>query len=162
MPNQICFNPIGIVHSTFNSPVGTPIQPAASNGDEAIIEIFPEYTEGLNDLDGFSHIYILFHLHQITKYPLTVVPFLDTVPRGVFATRSPGRPNPIGISVVKLLKIEGSKLYIQNHDILDGSPVIDIKPYITPFDTHQPTRMGWYENRVHQMDSQKDDGRFKN
>jgi tRNA-Thr(GGU) m(6)t(6)A37 methyltransferase TsaA len=122
MLSSITYKPVGIVHSGFKIPEGTPIQPAASNGDSATIEIYPEYLEGLKDLDGFSHIYVIFHLHQITKHPLTVIPFLDTEPRGVFATRSPGRPNPIGISVVKLIKIEGPVIYIQNHDILDGSP----------------------------------------
>jgi tRNA (adenine37-N6)-methyltransferase len=162
MLNAITYQPIGIVHSPFVEPEGTPIQPAASNGTEAFIEIFPEFADGLKDLDGFSHIYVLFHLHLINKHPLTVIPFLDNEPHGVFSTRSPGRPNPIGISVVQLGKVEGNRLFIKNIDMLDGSPVIDIKPYIQQFDVFETTKNGWYQNRVHNMETKKDDGRFIN
>ena len=132
MPELISYRPVGVVHSPFLSPEGTPVQPVASKGTEAFIEIFPEFTEGLTDLEGFSHIYVLFHMHLITKHALTVIPFLDNIPHGVFATRSPGRPNPIGISVVNVIKVAGNCIFVRNIDILDGSPVLDIKPYNPP------------------------------
>jgi len=157
---DITYQPIGIVHSAFKTAVGTPIQPSAAQGTEAIIEIFPEFAEGITDLEGFSHIYILFHCHLITKKELMVVPFLDTNPHGVFATRSPGRPNPIGISVVHLEKVENNKLYVRNIDILDGSPVLDIKPYLPAFDVHEADKIGWLEKNVLKMNDTKDDGRF--
>lgn len=159
--HNITYHSIGIVHSPFLKPEGTPIQPAASKNSEAIIEIFPEFVEGLRDLEHFSHIYVLFHLHLAEKKDLTVIPFLDTAPHGVFATRSPGRPNAIGISVVYLDRIEDNKLYVRNIDILNGSPVLDIKPYIPRFDVFETTKNGWFEKNVHKLDSQKDDGRFK-
>ena len=158
---NISYKPIGIVHSPFTKPEGTPIQSAVSKNSEAVIEIYPEFEEGLRDLEHFSHIYILFHLHLAEKKELTVIPFLDTTPHGVFATRSPGRPNSIGISVVCLDKIESNMLYVKNIDILDGSPVLDIKPYIPQFDVFETTKNGWFEKNVHKMESQKDDGRFK-
>jgi len=158
---NISYKPIGIVHSPFTKPEGTPIQPVVSKNSEAVVEIYPEFKEGLRDLEYFSHIYILFHLHLAEKKELTVIPFLDTTPHGVFATRSPGRPNSIGISVVCLDKIESNMLYVKNIDILDGSPVLDIKPYIPQFDVFETTKNGWFEKNVHKMESQKDDGRFK-
>jgi tRNA-Thr(GGU) m(6)t(6)A37 methyltransferase TsaA len=158
---NITYQPIGIVHSSFSKPEGTPIQPIVAKNTEAVIEIFPEFSEGLKDLEEFSHIYILFHLHLAEKKELTVIPFLDTIPHGVFATRSPGRPNAIGISVVCLDKIEANKLYVKNIDILDGSPVLDIKPYIPLFDVFETSKNGWFEKNLHKMESQKDDGRFK-
>ncbi len=157
---DITYRPIGIVHSPFLKAEGTPIQPAAAMNTEAIIEIFPEFCEGLVDLEHFSHIFILFHLHRATKRDLKVIPFLDTKPHGVFATRSPGRPNSIGVSVVFLNKIEGNKLYVQNIDILDGSPVLDIKPYIPKFDVFETSKNGWFENNLQKLEDKKDDGRF--
>lgn len=158
--NKISYQPIGIVRSPFKKAEGTPIQPSASKKTEAVIEIFPEFTEGLIDLEHFSHIYVLFHLHLAESKGLTVVPFLDPNPHGVFATRSPGRPNPIGLSVVILQRIEGNKIFVNNIDILDGSPVLDIKPYVTQFDVFKTTKNGWLDKNVHKMENQKDDGRF--
>ena len=157
---EISYQPIGIVHSPFVTPVGTPIQPAAARDTEAVIEIFPEYEAGLQDLNGFSHIFVLFHMHLVKGRPLTVIPFLDTEPHGVFATRSPARPNPIGLSVVVLDKIVGNKLYVKDIDILEGSPVLDIKPYIEEVDVFETYKNGWFGNNIHKMDKQKDDGRF--
>jgi len=158
--HEIIYRPIGIVHSPFKVPEGTPIQPVADGDTEAVIEIFPEYIEGLKDLESFSHLYILFHLHLIKVKQFTVIPFLDTIPHGVFATRSPARPNPIGLSVVCLEKIIGNNLYIKNIDILDGTPVLDIKPYISWFDVFETTKNGWFDSSVHKIEKQKDDGRF--
>lgn len=159
--NRITYYPIGIVHSPFHFPEGTPIQPVAAKDIHATIEIFQEYSPGLADLDGFSHIIILFHLHQAKSKSLLVTPFLDTEPHGVFATRSPGRPNPIGMSVVRLDKIENNLLFVKDIDILDDSPVLDIKPYIPEFDIHEVSKSGWIEKNLHKLDNQRDDGRFK-
>jgi tRNA (adenine37-N6)-methyltransferase len=157
---EINYRPIGIVHSPFKEPEGTPIQPVVAKDTEAVIEIFPEYMEGLKDLEGFSHLYILFHLHLIREKKLTVIPFLDKVPHGVFATRSPARPNPIGLSVVFLEKITGNNLHVKNIDILDASPVLDIKPYISQFDVFKTTKNGWFDGNINNIENQRDDGRF--
>lgn len=157
---DITYRPIGIVHSPFIKAEGTPIQASLARDTVAIIEVFPEFCEGLVDLEHFSHIFILFHLHRVTKKDLKVIPFLDTKPHGVFATRSPGRPNSIGVSVVFLNKIEGNKLYVQNIDILDGSPVLDIKPYVPKFDVFETSKNGWFENNMQKLEVKKDDGRF--
>lgn len=159
---NITYQPIGIVHSPFKKPEGTPIQPLAAADVFATIEIFPQYSEGLKDLDGFSHIYVLFHMHLAKNKSLIVTPFLDTEQHGVFATRAPGRPNRIGISVVCLDKIEGNTLHVKNIDMLDGSPVLDIKPYISQFDFFETFKNGWFEKVNHKIEEQKDDGRFKN
>ncbi|MCX6236853.1 MAG: tRNA (N6-threonylcarbamoyladenosine(37)-N6)-methyltransferase TrmO [Bacteroidia bacterium] len=143
---NITYQPIGIVHSPFKTPEGTPIQPVAAKDVCATIEIFPQYAEGLKDMEGFSHIYVLFHLHLAKSKSLLVTPFLDTEQHGVFATRAPGRPNSIGISVVCLL---------------DGSPVLDIKPYIPQFDVFETFKNGWFDKVNHKIEEQKDDGRFK-
>jgi tRNA-Thr(GGU) m(6)t(6)A37 methyltransferase TsaA len=157
---EISYQPIGIVHSPFKTPEGTPIQPAAARDAEAVIEIFPEYEAGLQDLNGFSHIFVLFHMHLVKGRPLRVIPFLDTESHGVFATRSPARPNPIGLSVVVLEKVVGNKLYVRNIHMLEGSAVLDIKPYITVMDAFETSRNGWFEKNIHKMELQKDDGRF--
>ena len=157
---EITYHAIGIVHSHFTAPEGTPIQPAAGKDVQATIEIFPDYVKGLIDLNGFSHIYVLFHMHLAKSKSLLVTPFLDTEQHGVFATRSPGRPNPIGLSVVQLEKIESNILHVKNIDIIDGSPVLDIKPYIPAFDVHEVYSSGWFEKNIHKLNTQKDDGRF--
>ncbi len=159
--NRITYFPIGIVHSPFRFPEGTPIQAAAAKDIQARIEIFSEYSNGLKDLEGFSHIIVLFHLHIVKFKSLHVVPFLDTEVHGIFATRSPARPNPIGFSIVELEKIENDILFVKGIDMLDGSPVLDLKPYIPQFDIFETAKNGWMEKNVHRMNIQKDDGRFK-
>jgi tRNA-Thr(GGU) m(6)t(6)A37 methyltransferase TsaA len=158
---EITYRPIGIVHSPYSNPEGTPIQAKTDQDNTAAIEIYPEYVEGLKDLNGFSHVYVLFHMHLTRARPLTVIPFLDTQPHGVFATRSPARPNPIGLSVVLLESISDNMLYIKHIDILDGSPVLDIKPYIMQFDVFETSRNGWLDGNMHKLAQQRDDGRFK-
>jgi len=137
------YTPIGVVHSPFLERKGAPIQPSRSNGARGSVEVLPEFAEGLSDLDGFSHIILLCHLHRSTGWRLKVVPFLDTEPRGLFATRAPCRPNPIGLSVVNLLAVEGNVLSIENIDLLDGTPILDIKPYVGEFDDRTNVRTGW-------------------
>jgi tRNA (adenine37-N6)-methyltransferase len=158
---SIVYKPIGFVHSAYSQPEGTPIQSAFAQNTGAVIVLCPQYREGLDGLEGFSHIYILYHLHLVGNKGLKVTPFLDDKPHGIFATRSPARPNPIGISVVALEKIEGNRLYINNVDILDGTPVLDIKPYLPRFDCFETSRNGWFENKQNLMSTACDDGRFK-
>ena len=154
------YRPIGIIHSPFKTPEGSPIQPAAARGIKGKIEIFPEFEEGLQDLAGFSHIFVLYHFHLSGKFSLTVKPFLDNEIRGVLATRAPSRPNPIGISVVKLIKIESCDLHIQNVDVIDGTPLLDIKPYVPAFDVHPADRIGWIEGKTGRIEKTVGDERF--
>lgn len=157
---SIIFQPIGIIHSAFDKPQGTPIQFSGAKDSYGEIEIFPEFIDGLADLEGFSHIILLYHFHLIEKKSLKVIPFMDNSEHGIFATRSPARPNPIGLSIVRLNKIEDNKLYIEGVDIVNGTPLIDIKPYVAQFDAVDSDRIGWLEKNFHKHDSIKDDGRF--
>lgn len=158
--NKIYYRPIGIIHTPFKEPKGTPIQPTASASSEGIVELFPEFEDGLLDLEGFSHIFLIFHLHLSTKSALKAKPFMDENEHGIFAIRAPGRPNPIGLSVVRLKKIEGRMLFIAEVDILDGTPLLDIKPYIPEFDMREATKSGWIKEKVHKLEQTTDDGRF--
>ena len=160
--DEIKYKPIGIIHSPFKKPEGTPIQPAAAKGVGGTVEVFQEYSEGLQDLDGFSHIILVYHFHLSKKPSLRVRPYMEDKFHGVFATRAPSRPNPIGISVVRLQKIEGNVIYIQDVDIIDGTHLLDIKPYVPEFDVRSVDRIGWLEKNVHKLPKSKDDGRFYN
>ncbi len=155
------FKPIGIVHSPFKEAQRTPIQPKAAKGIEGTVEVFAKFADGLVDLDGFSHLILICHFHLAQNYKLKVIPFMDDQERGVFATRAPSRPNPIGISVVRLNHIENNILYIQNVDIIDGTPLLDIKPYVPEFDSKEDIKIGWLEKRVNKLSITKDDGRFR-
>lgn len=156
---KIEYCPIGIVHSPFKDCTGTPIQPSRAKNVKGSVEVFPEYAAGLSDLDGFSHIILLCHLHQSRRYHLKVLPFLDTEVRGVFSTRAPLRPNPIGLSIVKLCNIEANILLVEHLDFLEGTPVLDIKPYVGEFDDRLDARFGWLELASKQTDVA--DSRFK-
>jgi len=158
--NEIKYKPIGVIHSPFKEPKGTPIQPAGAKGTNGTVEIFPEYAEGLKDIEGFSHIILLYHFHLSKGSTLIVKPFMDNEAHGVFAMRGPSRPNPIGISVVRLVRVEGKKLHIRDVDIIDGTPLLDIKPYIPEFDIREVERIGWLERNVHKLSASKDNGRF--
>ena len=158
---KIEYHPIGIIHSPFTELSGMPIQPAGAAGVEGTVEVFSKYKDGLKDLEGFSHIIILYHFHQSKGFKLHVVPFMDSTPRGVFATRAPKRPNPIGLSVIKLQKIQDNILYVENIDILDGTPLLDIKPYVPDFDEQTEVRAGWLEEARKVVSKRKSDQRFK-
>jgi tRNA (adenine37-N6)-methyltransferase len=136
-------HPIGILHTPFTDISQTPIQASRSQA-RGIVEVFPEYVEGLQDLEGFSHIYLLYAFHESSGYSLLVKPFLDDQFRGLFATRYPARPNPIGLSVVRLITRKGNILEVEGVDMLDGTPLLDIKPYVPDFDVRTGTRNGWY------------------
>lgn len=124
------------------------------------MEVFPEYAPGLSDLEGFSHVILIYHFHLASAPRLRVRPFMDGREHGVFATRAPARPNPIGLSVVRLLKVEGNVLYVADVDIVDGTPLLDIKPYVPQFDSAQNVRIGWLEGNVRKLPYARDDGRF--
>ncbi|MEA3279246.1 MAG: tRNA (N6-threonylcarbamoyladenosine(37)-N6)-methyltransferase TrmO [Thermodesulfobacteriota bacterium] len=159
--NKIEYRQIGIIHSPFKTAEGTPIQPTGAVGIKGTVEVFPEYAEGLEDLDGFSHIILLYHCHLSKNFSLKVRPFLDNNSRGVFSTRAPSRPNSIGLSCVRLEKIDKGILYVQDVDVLDSTPLLDIKPYISKFDIRQVNSEGWIENRTGKIKKAQDDGRFK-
>lgn len=141
--NTFCYQPIGIIHSEHTDPAKSPIQPCYAEGAMGKVEVFPEYAEGLNDLEGYSHIYLLYHCHRANPAPLMVKPFIQNVKRGLFSTRVPGRPNPIGMSIVRLLERQNNILVIEGVDVLDGTPLLDIKPYSHRIDCVQNTVDGW-------------------
>ena len=157
---EIKYKPIGVIHSPFKTPQGTPIQPPAAKGVKGKVELFPQYIEGLKDLQGFSHIILIYHFHLTKNVLLKVKPFMDNKLRGVFATRAPTRPNPLGISVVRLLKIRKNILYIQDVDVVEGTPLLDIKPYVPDFDIRSVNKIGWLKRRKYKLKNTRDDGRF--
>ncbi|RLD07117.1 MAG: tRNA (N6-threonylcarbamoyladenosine(37)-N6)-methyltransferase TrmO [Chloroflexota bacterium] len=157
---QIYYTPIGIIHSSFTEIAGMPIQPSGALGVQGWVEIEPKFLPALRDLDGFSHLILLYHFHRATEVTLTVTPFLDTEKHGIFATRAPKRPNPIGLSIVKLLKVEGNILRLENVDILDQTPLLDIKPYVPYFDRPEVEKVGWLEKNKDQVQGKRSDERF--
>ena len=161
--NEIKYKPIGVIHSQFKEPKGTPIQPTGAKNIEGTIELSQKYAGGLKDLEGFSHIILIYHFHLSRKMSLKVKPFMDNELHGVFAMRGPSRPNPIGISVVRLVRIEKNILHIlhiQDVDIVDGTPLLDIKPYVPEFDTRKVEKIGWLEKNIFKLSKTKDDERF--
>ena len=157
---SIHYQPIGVIHSAFQKLEDMPIQPTSESSLPGTVEVFPRFAKGLFDLAGFSHIYLIYHFHRIGGSKLSVTPFLDTQPRGLFATRAPCRPNPIGLSLVQLEHVEGNQLHIAALDILDGTPLLDIKPYIPEFEPQQNVRIGWVTQARDQVRQQKSDQRF--
>jgi tRNA-Thr(GGU) m(6)t(6)A37 methyltransferase TsaA len=159
--DAISYHPIGVVRSPFTRLEGMPLQSVAAREVRGQIEVDPQYAPGLRDLDGFSHLHVVTHLHRGAPGGLEVVPLLDDTVRGIFATRSPRHPNPIGLSVVRLLTVSGCVLEIEGVDLLDGTPVLDLKPYVPEFDSIAAERTGWLEQaakRVHRVSA---DGRFE-
>ncbi len=158
--NAIAYRPIGTIRSPWATPTGAPIQPAAAAGVLGVLEIDPRFAEGLRDLDGFSHVIVLWHMHLALGSELTVTPFLDTVRHGIFATRSPRRPNPIGMSVYRLLGIETTHVAVSGVDAVDGTPILDVKPFVPAFDAPHAERIGWLENRLGDIATARADDRF--
>jgi tRNA (adenine37-N6)-methyltransferase len=157
-PIQI--KPIGIVHSPFKSPVGIPIQTAYSQDDSAQIEIFPEFSAGLKDIEEFSHLHIIYSFHLSTTQHLQVKPFYDDNIHGIFSVRAPARPNNIGLSIVQLERVEKNILHIRNVDMINNTPVLDIKPFVPDFDNRFNCRIGWLEGKIQQDPHKKSDDRF--
>jgi len=157
---SIAYRPIGVVRSPFTKLDGMPLQSVAAAGVEGTIEIDHGLADGLRDIDGFSHLHVVVHLHRGRPGGLLVTPFLDDVEHGVFATRSPRHPNPIGLSVVRLLRVDGTTLHVSGLDLLDGTPVLDLKPYVPAFDSVAAERIGWFEGRVDRVHHVRADGRL--
>ncbi|MCC3145725.1 tRNA (N6-threonylcarbamoyladenosine(37)-N6)-methyltransferase TrmO [Halanaerobium sp. Z-7514] len=157
---EITYKEIGKIRSNFKEAEGTPIQPTAKDSAKGRIELLAEYKQGLKDLAGFSHLILLYHCHKAGKAALTVKPFMEDKPHGIFSIRAPSRPNSIGLSVVQLEKIEDNIIYIKDVDILDKTPLLDIKPYVPEFDRRENVKIGWLEKNVAKLSSMKDDGRF--
>jgi len=156
----VAYTPIGVIHTPFEKPEGMPIQPAAAHNVQGRVEVEPQYRDGLKDLDGFSHIILLYHFHLAKGYKLHVKPFLDNRLHGIFAVRAPKRPNPIGLSVVRLLRIEEGTLFVENIDVVDGTPLLDIKPHVPKFDQPTVDRTGWLSGNTERTKDTRSDGRF--
>jgi tRNA (adenine37-N6)-methyltransferase len=159
--DAVTFTPIGIVRTPFSTHEGMPIQTVAARGVRGRIELDPAFAEGLADLDGFSHLHLITHLHRTGPPSLRVMPYLDTSERGVFATRSPKRPNAIGLSLVRLVRIDGHVIDVEELDLLDGTPLLDIKPYVPPFDDRAGARYGWFEQRAQNVHGVRAHSRFR-
>ena len=157
---HIAYTPIGYFNTPFTSIKGMPIQPIGAEQVEGTIEVLPEFRAGLKDLEGFSHVYVLSHLHEIVGFDLMVKPFLDTQHHGIFATRSPKRPNPIGLSVMRLKAVTDHSVILSCVDVLNGTPVIDIKPYVADFDRCDADRFGWFEGKSPNAKHHRSDERF--
>lgn len=158
---SITFEPIGIIHTPFAEPKDMPIQGALRPDIHGTIEIYPAFEEGLKDIDGFSHLIVLYHFHHALEFRLISKPFLDDTPRGVFAIRGPRRPNPIGFTIVRLIKHEGPILHIAGVDMVDGTPLLDIKPYFADIDAHPDASRGWMGNKLKSQGHRKQaDDRF--
>lgn len=156
----VSFVPIGTIHSPFATCEGMPIQPAGARGVRGQVEVDEQFAAGLKDLDGFSHVILLYHFHQAKACSLLVTPFLDAEPRGVFSTRAPRRPNPIGLSVVEIERIDGCTIHVKGIDVLDGTPLLDLKPYVPAFDHAPGARTGWLESRAGAAGETRADARF--
>ena len=137
--------PIGIIHSPHREANGTPIQPRWAEHVEGTVGVFAEFAAGLRNLDGFDRVWLIYWFDQARAPQLQVIPYRDSQPRGVFSTRAPCRPNPIGLSVVKLVRREGNVLHLDGVDVLDGTPLLDIKPYTAKFDKIETARNGWQD-----------------
>jgi tRNA-Thr(GGU) m(6)t(6)A37 methyltransferase TsaA len=159
---SIAYKAIGTIRTPFKDVRGMPIQPVGAKEAFGTIKLERRYQAGLKDLSGFSHLILIYDFHRSKGFDLTVTPFLDSRPRGLFSTRAPRRPNPIGFSVVRLVRIRGSTLIIQGVDMLDGTPLLDIKPYVPQFDHSGSVRLGWLSKVEHGASIKRADARFRN
>lgn len=160
MPDTISLQPIGRIHSPFTSTTGMPIQTVAAADVPGHVEVFEAFAPGLRDIEHFDYLILLTQLHQASE-KLEVVPFMDTQSHGVFATRSPARPNRLGLSIVRLLRVEGCALHFSGNDMLDGTPVLDIKPYVPALDVRQTERIGWFQQGLQRLPETVSDDRMK-
>jgi tRNA-Thr(GGU) m(6)t(6)A37 methyltransferase TsaA len=157
---EIIYKPIGMIRSPYTDVEGMPIQPAGATGVKGSVEINADLAPGLKDLEGFSYIILVYHFHLSEGFSLEPIPFLDTTPRGLFATRAPRRPNPIGVSVVKLTGISGTILSIEDVDVIDGTPLLDIKPFVPVLDNRETDRVGWFKDAAQSASEARADKRF--
>ena len=153
--------PIGVIHSPFKALENMPIQPAGAGDVVGTVQVRGELAAGLKDLEGFSHVYLVYYFHKAKQTKLAVTPFLDDRQRGVFATRAPVRPNHIGLSLVELVAVEGNTLTVRGIDVLDGTPLLDIKPYVEQFDHPLHSRSGWIKASAGQVEHRRSDKRFQ-
>lgn len=158
--NTVELKSIGIIHTPYKDLRDMPIQPAGARGVKGTIVLEEAYGEGLADIEGFSHLILIYLFHRSRGYKLRVKPFLDDQQRGLFATRAPRRPNPIGLSVVSLIGRDGCRLQVENIDVLDGTPLLDIKPFVPAFDAPDVTSIGWIEGKDGQTARIRSDDRF--
>jgi len=157
---KIKYVPIGVIHTPYYELHDMPIQFKAALGVKGTIEICPQYVPALKDIAGFSHIILLYHFHLSKSWKPLVKPFLDNEYRGLFATRAPKRPNPIGFSIVQLNSIKENIMHVENIDIIDGTPLLDIKPYVPDFDHVNVHAIGWLQGLADNVDNQLSDNRF--
>ena len=158
MIRPITYKPIGLIHTSFNEQASTPIQGVFAPESRGEIEVYPQYVDGLKDIAGFSHLILIYHFHLAKDYSLLTEPFLDKASRGIFAIRYFKRPNNIGLSVVRLEKARGSVLEISEVDIVDGTPLLDIKPYVPDFDNRDDVSKGWYEHASNRSEYEQNRG----
>ena len=144
--DKVVYRPIGIIHTVFRDKVEAPIQGVFARAAKGVVEVFPEYADGLKDIEGFSHIILIYHFHLADGYSLVSMPFLEEEQHGIFAIRHFKRPNPIGLSIVRLESVRGNKLEISEVDIIDGTPLLDIKPFVPQFDNRPDAKSGWLGN----------------
>lgn len=154
------YRPIGVIRSEHKGKADIPIQSAFGKDSKGRVEVSPEFAAGLRDIEGFSHVILIYHFHLSNGYELSVKPFLDDEEHGLFTTRSPKRPNPIGFSVVKVEKVEGNVLHVSEVDIIDGTPLLDIKPYVAEFDSRNTEKQGWLEGKIEEGKTYLSDRRF--
>lgn len=157
---MITMNPIGTIFSPHKDLKNMPIQPKGAKGVEGYALIEEAFLEGLIDLDGFSHVYLIYHFHKAIRVEKKVVPFMDTIERGIYSTRSPLRPNHIGLSIVELVGIEKNKVLFKGIDVLDRTPLLDIKPYIANFDSVEQSRSGWMQGSLEDVKNKRSDNRY--
>jgi tRNA (adenine37-N6)-methyltransferase len=161
LDNSVLLRPIGLVHSSQADPMGAPLHPRMASGFRGELELFSEFVDGLADLEGFSRIWLVFLLHRsLPPGSLQIIPYRDIVPRGIFSTRAPSRPNPIGISPVRLIERKGDRLILDEVDLLDGTPILDIKPYVPEYDSYPSERTGWIGESPIAASVTRADGRF--
>ena len=157
---KILLKSIGIIHSPFKDIKNMPIQPVGAKGVQGYVELYQEFYEGLDGIEGFSHVILIYFFHLSKDFSLKVKPFLDNELRGVFATRAPKRPNSIGMSIVKIVKKDGTGLYVENIDVVDQTPLLDIKPFVPVFDCPETDKIGWLSKRVKKVFNMRSDNRF--
>jgi tRNA (adenine37-N6)-methyltransferase len=160
MAGSVSFSPIGLIRTPFTSTAGMPIQSVVARDVPGTLELDPDYAPGLADLEGFSHLILVYHLHLAGTPRLVVTPFLDEVPHGIFATRSPARPNPIGLSTVRLAGVRATTIDVLDVDMVDGTPLLDIKPYVPAFDDRAGARIGWFADVLERLEGATADDRF--
>ncbi|MEJ7568857.1 MAG: tRNA (N6-threonylcarbamoyladenosine(37)-N6)-methyltransferase TrmO [Gaiellaceae bacterium] len=154
------YRPIGRVRSSWTALPGMPLQPSADTSGSAELVLDEEYTEAIDDLDGFSHVWVLSHLHRVGGWEPHVLPFLDTRSRGTLATRSPRHPNPIGLSLAQIQSIAAPIVHVAGIDLLDGTPILDLKPYVPLFDAVPDAVPGWFHGKAEHVDTVRSDDRF--